>query len=843
MKNKVFAIFIITSLLFIQFIQGHSALASQGAQANIDLNQALEEAKLFCKQKVDPMIANMAKQAGYDVEKLCKSLNQFSLSGEQIEEIEIPERSLEATNNAQENPQNTNANQEKGENLLDQPDQSENTPLKLFGYDLFAGEPATFQPNTHAPIEPDYLLGPGDQLNIQFYGKVNDYFEQNILRDGSISFPKIGPIGVAGMNFSDVKKLINRKVAEEYIGVKVSVSLGALRSIQVFVFGEAYKPGRYTVPSLSTITNVLYLSGGVSEIASLRNIQIKRDGKIQAVFDLYDLLLNGDRSGDIRLQAGDTIFIPTIGQTASIDGQIRRPAIYEIKKKPTVGKLIELSGGLLPKAFQAKARIKRVDNLGFMTVVDIDLKTNKGRDTKLKNGDLLVVDAVADASNNVVTLSGNVYHPGESLWKQNLRVTDLIPSSNHLMPNTDLNFALLRRELKPSGAITTLFIPLMDILSNPESPLNYSLQPRDELVVFGAQEETRAESLGELVMLLKQQSRIGEVAKIVTISGAVQSPGSYPMTENMSLTQLIAFSGGMKEQAYNQSIELTRSDFSDRKKVVVSHQTINLSSILSGEQADIKLNPYDQINIRALADYREIMTVKIEGEVLLPGDYSILENETLSSVIARAGGLTNTAHVAAAIFTRETLRQREIQKIEILRDQLQSDLASINLKDGKSVTKESEQKILSQLDKEKALGRLVIDLEAIIQGKVPDIALRDGDYLVIPELRQEVAVMGEVPWPSAHQYNDKLRIDDYLELAGGIKPSADKTRIYVVKVNGSVRIPKHSGWPRWGNFKIEPGDTVVVPMDMDRQSSLSLWSEVTRIIYQLSLGAAAIKNL
>jgi len=491
MKHKVIAIIVVSILT------NHSlnTYAVGENQADIQRYQALEEAKRFCQKQVDPMISQMAKQAGYDIEKLCKSLNQLSQSEDIVEVFKVPDRLPKTEKNQPLKKQKTEDSVAKTDNLPEHINPFDQGDLALFGHDLFAGEPDTFQPNSSAPVEPDYLLGPGDQLNIQLYGKVNDFFEQKILRDGSISFPKIGPIGVAGMNFAEATQLINRKVAEEYIGVKVSVSLGALRAMQIFVFGEAYKPGRYTVHSLSTITNVLYLSGGVSEIASLRNIQIKRDGKIQAVFDLYDLLLNGDRSGDIRLQAGDTIFIPTIGQTASIDGQIRRPAIYEIKKKPTVGKLIELSGGLLPKAFQAKARIKRVDNLGFMTVVDIDLKTNKGRDTKLKNGDLLVVDAVADASNNVVTLSGNVYHPRESLWKQNLRVTDLIPSSNHLMPNTDLNFALLRRELKPSGAITTLFIPLMDILSNPESPLNYSLQPRDELVVFGAQEETRAESL------------------------------------------------------------------------------------------------------------------------------------------------------------------------------------------------------------------------------------------------------------------------------------------------------------------------------------------------------------
>ena len=841
MKNKVFA----TIVAILLFIQVFSASAYAASQAGIDLNQALDEARAFCQKKVDPMIAQMAKQAGYDVEKLCKSLNQLTSSAEQqFNEVEVPKRSDESVEKSQQQQNDNHLNPEPSATSVIMADNSKtkNKPLKLFGYDLFAGEPDTFQPSTNAPLEPDYLLGPGDELNIQFYGKVNDYFEQTILRDGTISFPKIGPVGVAGMNYAEVKQLINRKVAEEYIGVKVSVSLGALRSMQVFVFGEAYKPGRYTVPSLSTITNVLYHSGGVSEIASLRNIQIKRNGKIQARLDLYDLLLSGDRSSDIRLQAGDTIFIPAMGQTASIEGQVRRPAIYEFKQKSTVRKLIDLAGGLLPTAYQSKARIKRVDNLGFMTVVDIDLRTDKGLNTRIKNGDLLVIKKVPEESNNIVTISGNIYHPGEFLWHEELTIADLIPDADGFKSNTDLHFALLRREMMPSGKVTTLFVDLAEILVDRQSSLNYLLQPKDELMVFANQQD-RAQELSQLVMQLKKQSRIGEIAKVVSIAGAVQSPGEYPMTANMTLTQLIAAAGGLQEQAYRQSIELARSDFSNGERVISSHQSINLASILSGNQPDIRLSAYDKINIRNLPDYKEKMTVTLSGEVLLPGNYSFLEGETLSDVITRAGGLTQSAYVDAAIFTRETLREREIHKIQFLREQVKADIASVNLQDEDGVSKESEDQILGQLDAEKALGRLVINLRGILDKTASDIPLKNGDHLIIPDYRQEVSVMGEVPWPSAHQYNEKLRIGDYIDLAGGTKASADKSRIYVVKVDGSVSIPKRSGWPRLGKYIIEPGDTVVVPMEMDRQSSLALWSEVTRIIYQISLGATALKNL
>ena len=500
----------------------------------------------------------MAKQAGYDIEQLCKNLNQMSLSAEQsFEQSEVPKRS-DKQEKSQQPPREPQPDLESSSIKLNQaPDGPVKTPLTLFGYDLFAGEPDTFQPIANAPVEMDYLLGPGDKLRIQFYGKFNDDFEQTILRDGTISFPKIGPLGVAGMSYTEAKQLIHRKVMEEYIGVKVSVSLGALRSMQIFVFGEAYKPGRYSVPSLSTISNVLYLSGGVSKMASLRDIQIKRNGKIVARMDLYDLLLSGDRSGDVRLQAGDTIFIPAVGQTAGIEGQIRRPAIYEVMPNSTVGKLINLAGGLLPTAYQSKARIKRVDNRGFMTVVAVDLNTDKGLNTRLQDGDVLMVEKVPEESNNTVKISGNIYHAGEFLWRDDLMVADLIPDTDGFKPNTDLNFALLRRELMPTGKLTTLFVNLADILADKQSAFNYFLQPKDELIVFDNQED-RSLTLSQLVMQLKQQSRIGELAKVVTISGAVQSPGEYPMSANMTLTQLIQAAGGLQEQAYRQSIELFR---------------------------------------------------------------------------------------------------------------------------------------------------------------------------------------------------------------------------------------------------------------------------------------------
>jgi polysaccharide export outer membrane protein len=824
MRNKIVAA--ICGVVFV-FLTSYLQ-ADETTQANFHLQQSIEEARRLCQQAIDPKASALAKQAGYDVDKLCASVRRAGSSSSAIATqlpAPVTPRKVEVGEKKQLKPSQQSA--------------QDNSALRLFGYDLFAGDPTSYQPNAQIPIEPNYSLGPGDELRIQFYGKVNDYFEQTISRDGSISFPKIGPVGIAGLTFAEAKQLINRKVAEEYIGVKVSLSLGSLRSIRVFVLGEAYKPGTYTVPSLSTMTNVLFLSGGVTNIASLRNIQLKRDGEVRAVLDLYDLLLSGDRSKDFRLQAGDTIFIPTIKYTASIDGQVRRPAIYETAANPTVSQLIELAGGLLPTAFRDRATIRRVDDSGFMTALDIDLSTDTGLKTQIKNGDHLAVGVIADDQRQVVTLSGNLHHPGQFLWREGLKISDLISHVDELKPNTDMDFALLVRELLPTGKIITFYVNLSAVLADTDNPSNISLLPRDRLMVFSNQED-RIKELAPLLAKLQLQSRLGEMARIATIRGTVRSPGEYPLTKNMSLSQLIAAAGGLREQAYTQAVEVTSFDFSDGDQAVTSHRTIDLKTLVNNQKSDVILQPHDVVSVRTLPEYRETLSIELNGEVRLPGVYNFVQGETLSAVIERAGGLTDSAFAQAAVFTRESIRRQEIKRLEELSERMRADISAINLQGEKSVDVESEERILERLDQQKALGRLVIDLSAIIDGSVDDVVLRNGDRLTIPEYSQEVSVLGEVPWPSSYQYNSRLILADYVALAGGADVRADKDRIYVVKADGSVRIPNSSGWLRWQRFAIEPGDTVIVPMDVDRQRPMALWREASSIIYQLSLGAAAI---
>lgn len=800
-----------------------------------EAKSSLVEARELCSN-ITESNKRLAKSAGYDIDKLCRGLEQFN----------IP--SVEPTDESLILPRET-----KKEQIVEtvQPLEEDQKPLalkssklKVFGYDLFAGEPTSFEPASRIPISPNYMLGPGDTVKVVFYGKVNKSYDLLVNRDGSVEFPQLGPVNLAGLSFSDARKLLQRRIKEEMIGVEASISLGELRSIQVFMLGEAYKPGTYTISALSTITNALFLSGGLSDIASLRNLQLKRAGKVVAKLDLYDLLLHGDTTSDAQLQSGDTIYIPTVGQTASINGQVRRPAIYELKGDVTAQQLIELAGGLTPTAFSKSARIHRIADSGFRTVLDIDLRSAKGQKSQVKNGDLLVIDAAVEQQEMIVSLSGHVHHPGEFLWREGLRISDVVKSVENLKPNTDLDFALIQRELPPVGKVEAVFVDLRAVLADQKSTANISFLPRDKLIIFSNRND-RAEKVAELVQTLKLQSRSGEMAQVTTIGGTVHSPGQYPLTEDMTLTQLIAAAGGLKEEAYTQVVELSRHDFTNIEQAGTEHIAITLSEALSNPEKDPLLRPYDVISVRTIPEFRESLSISLMGEVRFPGHYRFKRGEKLSEVIKRAGGLTQLAHIDATVFTRKGLREQETKQLRELRQRLRADIAATGLEkanEGKSFGIGESEKLLAELEASEALGRLVINLEGILDKTMDDIILKDGDLLVIPEYRQEISVVGEIQHPSSHLFNRKLNIDDYIDLSGGKTRRADNRRIYVVKADGSVSLPGRSAWFRHRANNIEPGDTVIVPLDVDRRRNLTVWGEASAIVYQLALGAAAINS-
>jgi polysaccharide biosynthesis/export protein len=733
---------------------------------------------------------------------------------------------------------------------------------KPFGYDLFEGVPSTFAPVKDIQVPIDYVVGPGDTINIQLYGNETASYSLTVGRDGRIKFPKLGPISVSGMGFDAARAALEQRVAHQLIGTQVSVTMGDLRSIRVFVLGEAAKPGSYTVSGLSTMTNALFVSGGVKTIGSLRNIQLKRNGHLVSVLDLYDLLLHGDTSGDRQLMAGDVIFIPPIGVTTTVYGAVRRPAIYELKKEKTAEQLVEIAGGLSPDADATLAQLERIDSSRLREMRNIDLNSSAGRNTEITNGDKLRVPAIRPTLENSVELSGNVYRPGAFQYREGLRLTDVLGSFDELRPNTDRHYIMIRREVPPEEKIEVISADLERALSARGSAADPQLRARDRIIVFDLT-ANRARTVAPILEDLQLQASATKPAQLVVIGGEIREPGRYPLEPAMHISDLIRAGGSLEDSAYTGEAELTRYEVVDGKERQTDLLDVNLAAIRRNEPgADLELKPYDFLVIKKTPQWETPGTITLAGELRHPGKFPIHHGETLSSALKRAGGLTDIAFDEGAIFIREELKQREKDQLEMLSNRLQSDLAALSLEavstsavtsggggGGGSAAQALAigQQLIQQLRNTKPVGRLVVDLHQVVNGRLGgpgDVLLRNGDMLLIPKKNQEITVLGEVQSPTSHIYRAGLSREDYIAKSGGATQKADRKRIYIVRANGDVVSGGRTGWFRRSrSVDIRPGDTIVVPLDTERVAALPLWTSVTTILYNLAIAILAIHSV
>ena len=731
---------------------------------------------------------------------------------------------------------------------------------KPFGYDLFEGVPSTFAPVKDIQVPIDYVVGPGDILNIQLYGNEAASYALTVGRDGRIKFPKLGPISVSGMGFDAVRAALEQRVSQQLIGTQVSVTMGDLRSIRVFVLGEAEKPGSYTVSGLSTMTNALFVSGGVKTIGSLRNIELKRNGHLVSVLDLYDLLLHGDTSGDRQLMPGDVIFIPPIGVTATVYGGVRRPAIYELKKEKTAGQLVDIAGGLSPDADGKLAQLERIDSSRLREMRNIDLNSSAGRNTEIMNGDKLRVPAIRPTLENSVELSGFVFRPGAFQYRAGLRLTDVLSSFDELRPNADRHYVMIRRVIPPEEKIEVISADLERALGARGSAADPELRPRDRIIVFDLT-ANRARTVAPIIDDLKLQASATTPAQVASIGGEVRVPGLYPLEPSMRVSDLIRAGGSLEDSAYTGEAELNRYEVVDGKERQTALLEVNLAAIHHNEPgADLELRPYDILVIKKTPQWEQPGSIVLNGELRHPGRYPIHRGETLSSVLKRAGGLSDIAFEEGAVFVRDELKQREKEQLEKLSDRLQSDLAALSLEavSTSAVTNGGGggnaaqalaigQELIQQLRNTKPVGRLVVDLHQVINGRPGgpgDVILRAGDMLLIPKKMQEVTVLGEVQSPTSHLYRAGLTRNDYIAKSGGTTQKADRKRIYVVRANGDVVSGGRSGWFRRSqSVEMRPGDTIVVPLDTERVAPLPLWTSITTIVYNLAIALLAIHSV
>ena len=795
--------------------------------------------------------------------------------------------------------------------------------LKPFGYSLFAGEPTTFMPNESAAVPDTYLVGPGDQLNINFYGKESESFDVTVDREGRISIPDLTPVQVAGLTFAEVKALINAKVEQEVIGVKAFVSLGQLRSMRILVLGEAYKPGSYSVSSLTTVSHALFVSGGVSDIASLRNIQVKRAGKVVSNFDLYDLLIKGDSSKDIVLKPGDVVFVPSVGSQVTVEGLVKRPAIFELKQGETAKQLLNMAGGLKPEAYAKNVVVERFNNQR-KEILSVDFSKSNINYIP-QDGDRVRFNSVSSQYENSISLIGTVARPGNYQWYQGKRISDVLKSvRGDLLPQADLSYGLLIRETNINGDIEAhQFDVAQAIIKNADN--NLALKANDKIIVFSRFEEKEIEKtalenmalsqeqqeqqfkaeqwhkfkqkefekyigisqkdetikknqqgltiadfskrkanqqsqelkaedyaffsrhnlLLPIIEKLKQQASISQAMQLVEINGNVTYPGIYPLTVSGEVADLVTAAGGLLESAYTKQAEITRIVLGDASQV--EHVRFDLESALKGEsQNNITLRSKDSINIFSIPNWQENVKVELKGELKFPGTYTIRRGETLTDLLKRAGGFSDFAEQNAAIFTRVSIKEQEQQQLARLSTELRRDIASKSFQNsvsGNSLSYDEMDKLLNDLASVEAVGRLVIDLPLIVNNQ-QNLVLQNGDTLYVPSKRDSISIIGEVNYSTSHLYKAGVSVDDYIDLSGGLKERAAEDRIYIIKANGSVEIPNTGGWFAANNAnQLEPGDTIVVPMDAGHMDKLTLWSTATQILYQLGVAVAAIGSL
>ncbi len=746
--------------------------------------------------------------------------------------------------------------------------QSTGRDLPIFGSELFKNVPSTFAPVDDIPVTSDYVIGPGDELLIRAWGQLDVDYAAVVDRTGTINIPKVGTINVAGIKFQDLQSHLKTAIGRVFRNFDLTVSLGQLRAIQVFVVGQARRPGSYTVSSMSTLVNAVFAAGGPSARGSMRGIQLKRGNKVVTELDLYDLLINGDKSKDAPLLPGDVIYVPPVGALVAISGSVNVPAIFELKTRPTtndprttnnvLADLIAWAGGLASTASGQKATVERIDDRKSRKVAEFNLDA-AGMQANLRNGDVVTIYAVASRIDNAVTLRGNVAQPGRFPWREGMRVKDLIPRveallSRHywLRKNQTVGLDNTIAELLRRNQAAGVDIPVTDLLRK-----NQQSQQQDA-------DSTVAESMRRTQIAADVAAASTDVVKklsaVTTGLGAGQGLQAGPQDERARTKLADEIKRNLSEVNWDYAV-IERINPKDLTTTLVP---FNLGkAILENDPAqNVLLQPGDVVTIFSVDDIqvpiaKQTKYVRLEGEFRNPGIYSVEPGETLPQLVARVGGLSPNAYLFGAEFTRESTRVYQQKKLEEAVNRLEREIQSSAISRSKNVTTAEEatgltqdaaaqQTLIARLRQVKATGRIVLELPSDAAADLkdlPGITLEDSDRFVVPSKPSTINVVGAVYNENAFVFRPEKRLTDYLRQAGGVSRTGDKADVYLLRVDGSVISKRQSGW-LMGSFdgeRLMPGDTIVVPDDFDRVTWTKVLKDYGQILYQFGLGAAALK--
>lgn len=677
---------------------------------------------------------------------------------------------------------------------------------QVFGRNIFTNENLTFEPDVNVATPQDYRLGPGDEIIIDIWGASENSIRQEISPDGCITIPGLGMISLNGMNIADAKEYLRSELSRIYAdeGNQIQVTLGNTRSIRVNVMGEVMVPGTYTMSAFASVFHALYNAGGITELGSLRDIRVARNGKTVANVDVYEYILQGKTDTNISLQEGDVIIVPTYEAIVKVKGKVKRPMKYEMKGDETISTLLKYAGFFASNAYKNSVRVVRQEGRQ-LSVATVE-RDNFGS-FKVMDGDVVSADSISNRYSNRLEIVGAVYRPGIYEFSDRINtVKKLLTQADGLLGDAFTNRAVLYRQREN---LTSEVLPV-DVKGIMEgSAADVELRNNDLLYIPSIHD-------------IKDEGD-------VYISGEIKNPGTYPYADNMTLEDFVITAGGLKETASLVRVDVARrikdNKGTEASETVSQNFTFGLKDgfIVDGEPGFV-LEPYDQVFVRKSPAYSVQKIVTVKGEVLFEGEYSLnRKNERLSNLIERAGGITAFGYTKGAKLTRvanEDEKKRMADVLDIMRREL-----------GEGLT----DSLKLELDSVFTVG---IDLEAALAkpGSSADIVLREGDVISVPEMTSTVKINGAVMMPNTVTYLDGKNVGYYLNQAGGYSQNAKKSKKFIIYMNGQVEKVKSR------SKKVEPGCEIVVPNKVKKNTFGNIMGYTTSIA-SLAMMVASIANL
>ena len=700
----------------------------------------------------------------------------------------------------------------------------ENMQQKIFGAELFRNSNLSFEPNLRMATPKNYIVGPDDELLIDLSGDNEASHRLKVSPEGAINMQYVGRIAVGGMTIEQASAKIKSQMSTTFPGLRsgrsqVAVNLGNIRSIKITVLGEVIKPGSYTLPSLATVFNALYASGGPSKNGSFRKIQVIRDNKVVSTIDVYHFLLRGMQSNNIRLQDQDVISVPVYHSRVEVAGEVKRPAFFEVLTNESLEDVLHFAGGFNNQAYRAKIKVlQHTEKERKIT----DVAAESFDVYNPLNGDKFIIEAILDRFENRVEITGAVFRPGTFELEKDLTLKGLINKADGIKEDAFLNRGYISR-LNADNSLSLLSFDLEKVLNGSESDI--SLQREDRVTISS-------------IFDLREEYK-------VTIQGEVRQPGTFNFADNMSLEALIQIAGGFREGATPNRIEISRriknSDVTSSSAKTAEVFTLNVAQNLRLQDSAFVLQPFDIVTIRNSEGYQVQKQVKVIGEVLYPGIYTVTrKDERISDLIKRAGGLSPLAYVQGASLKRNG--NQEVRTQDSLEREKEERAKLLNL----NRLKEAGARDTTSIEKDLQILRsdlVGINLEQILKKPVSreDLILEDGDVIRIPRQLQTVRITGEVLQPNSIVYNRGKRFKNYINGAGGFSFNAYKKGAYIVYSNGAVEAARRFLF--FNNYpEVRPGAEIFVPKRAEREK-LTVQSWIGIGTAAASLGAIVVSLL